>query len=179
MDKFYYLKNDYQDGFSCFKKNTELERRSDRDLYIKNHWICKTDSEWFNTNVEVNNQRKVVCPAIYKHFKHTEDGELNNYMYATMGVSIPMKVKNFPYDIYRYVMMETTNTETGEMIVVYYIKGKIYHVEENCKEKLVIYKSLYDGSRPYARPIEMFVSEVDHEKHPESKQKYRFEIVRY
>ncbi|MCH3932012.1 MAG: DUF1653 domain-containing protein [Megasphaera sp.] len=42
-------------------------------------------------------------------------------------------------------------------------------------ETYVVYKTLYGEYRDFIRPLDMFLSEVDHDKYPDVRQKWRFE----
>ena len=63
-----------------------------------------------------------------------------------------------------------------------HFKGGMYIVEDvaydsESEQALVLYRALYGEGRLWARPVEMFLGEVDHKKYPEVEQKYRFELV--
>ena len=47
--------------------------------------------------------------------------------------------------------------------------------DSETKKKMVLYKELHGDCKSWVRPLDMFLSEVDHDKYPNVKQKYRFE----
>lgn len=75
--------------------------------------------------------------------------------------------KHFKGDYYQIICIGH-HSETQEKMVVY---GKV------SKAGMVVAKAVVMINEPCIRPLSMFMSEVDHTKYPDIKQKYRFKKV--
>lgn len=76
-------------------------------------------------------------------------------------------------DIVQHFKREWVSSQTSEYL--YKVLAFAQHTETG--ERLVIYQAMYTPFKICARPYAMFMSEVDHEKYPDVKQKYRFEKI--
>ena len=76
-------------------------------------------------------------------------------------------------DIVQHFKREWVSADTSEYL--YKVLAFARHTETG--EGLVIYQGLYAPFKVCARPYAMFMSETDHEKYPDIRQKYRFEKV--
>ena len=74
-------------------------------------------------------------------------------------------------DIVRHFKRETVDPASDRYH--YMIVGVAKHSETG--EEMMVYSPLYGDGGLFVRPLDMFLSEVDHEKYPEIRQKYRFE----
>ena len=77
-------------------------------------------------------------------------------------------------DIVQQFKREWVSSETSEYL--YKVLACAQHTETG--EKLVVYQGMYPPFKICARPYDMFMSEVDREKYPKIRQKYRFEKIK-
>ncbi len=87
-----------------------------------------------------------------------------------------MESRFVPGDIVQHFKRELLDEgERAGNMYLYEIVGTAIHSET--REPMMVYRPLYGERDMYVRPLEMFLSEVDHEKYPEIRQKYRFEKI--
>ena len=79
-----------------------------------------------------------------------------------------------PGDIIQHFKRETV--DQNSMRYLYEFIGVATHSET--RDRVVVYRALYRDKELFVRPYEMFMEEVDHDKYPEIRQKYRFEKIR-
>lgn len=111
-------------------------------------------------------KRWLEVPGIYRHFKGNE--------YCVIGISRPEVAGKL-----RCKSINAKHTELKTCGSLFIVKdGEYEHLpEELGQDTLAIYRSIYHDGGIFARPMGMFLSEVDREKYPRAKQRYRMELI--
>lgn len=92
--------------------------------------------------------------------------------------NLALKDELAPGLLVQHFKRETIDVSKNPTEYLYEILAVAKHSETG--EELVVYKSLYANDKVplgyvCARPLKMFLSEVDHDKYPNIKQTFRFE----
>ena len=145
-----------EDGneLSCFTKEgfeyalTEEIDKIQLDEGKKYAWQQLHIEESESFELDGEDEENCDLALLTRHFKKDAQQDIDR------KVVIGGKYRHFKIGKIVTVIGVSRHTETEEVTVVYDYEGTLWN-----------------------RPIEMFMSEVDREKYPDAKQKYRFELV--
>ena len=142
-------------GYLVDKEEVDSKRYIEEILTSTYRFLDDTEM-WQQLHVEesesfeLDGEDKENCDLalLTRHFKKDVQQDIER------KVVIGGKYRHFKIGKIVTVIGVSRHTETEEVTVVYDYEGTLWN-----------------------RPIDMFLSEVDHEKYPNAKQKYRFELV--
>jgi hypothetical protein len=80
-------------------------------------------------------------------------------------------------DIVRHFKREFVDTAKFDDAMYLYVVLSMNAMDTTNGGRVVVYKALYGDNKIFVRPYEDFMGEVDKEKYPNVKQKYRFERI--
>lgn len=121
-------------------------------------------------DLEKLNREERICPRCYKIMQQTKaDLELAMDLDLLDNKIKPKEIKSKSRIDEMIGKIVTHHSERAYKVI-----GVATHTEN--KEKLVIYKAMYEKSPLRVKPLELFLKEVDLKKYPNSKQKYVFEL---
>lgn len=129
--------------------------------------ILEVESTWYG-GVTVKSKSGIPLPLDKNEYEEVVDepAKENDKKFVTnRDISVG--------DIVKHFKREWVSGDNSEYI--YKILAFASHTETG--EELVIYQGMYPPFKVCARPFDMFMSEVDKEKYPNSNQKYRFEKI--
>ena len=126
-----------------------------------------------NNSLVCGQCRKFPCDNICGFFEESE-----SHMEAkNRNEEIMAELRFRPGDKVQHFKRETLDQEDLDKgVYLYEIVGFAVHSET--REDLMVYRALYGDRRLFVRPLEMFLEEVDREKYPDIRQRYRFELFK-
>ena len=130
---------------------------------VKSRFIGEIVEVMYNAIIDPNSDEEKKVSDKDEYLELDTEPDVPEEMISDRDISVG--------DIVQHFKREWVSSGTSEYL--YKILAFAQHTETG--EKLVIYQGLYAPFKVCARPFAMFMSEVDREKYPDIRQKYRFE----
>ena len=129
-----------------------IKKNNDCSMEYEVGDICEVTGTWYG-GVHINGRSGIPVSLDKEEYMETPEHDIH------------------AGDIVQHFKREWVSPDTSEYL--YKVLAVAHHTENG--EKLMIYQALYAPFKICARPYDMFMSEVDRDKYPDIKQKYRFE----